>query len=298
VATEVLVRTFPVLVVLLGCSEPEGEECGSTQGFLFGHVTGPGTLTVYLHDAETGDLITSVQTDADGNYEFHTEEDGTYILSAAGGGCFSDDERVEVAACDEIETDLVVDDCTSVDKPNLYLYPATDTPMTVTLRHDVRQEVFASDPPYLGGWEGTAHPDGWFTPTGGERAPFLFYEMTVLPAQVAGMQREEAHCVGGDGAVLAMADLLGEYGFTAREQADFVDGWETDLPVRPSYAVYPQRRVADVVRVNLDPPLRLERLWLVVTDGAGCVPTARAPARFDRSGPHAVEWGVMLLGLR
>lgn len=306
----------PVVVLLLGAGCVAGDPveypvespCGSTDATIRGTVRGVGALSAHLFDA-TGEEIAAVDADEDGAYEFVVAP-GDYVVAGAaydpktGSGyvppdtCWSDDAVLSLEACDDVVADLDAGSCDTADKPNLYLYPAKDTRTTVTLHHGPRQEVFASDPPYAGGWTGTAHPDGWFTPTGGEKAPFLFYEITLLPAQLRSLPLTDAVCIPGDGAVDAMADLLGEYGFTERERADFVDGWRDDLPLRPSYAVYPQRSVDQVVRVDIQPPLPLERLWLVVTDGAGCVPSSAKPAPMLRNGPHAVEWGVVLKGLR
>jgi hypothetical protein len=197
-----------------------------------------------------------------------------------------------------LTVDLGAIECSSADKPNLYLYPTANTLTTVVLKHDARQEVFASEPAYLDGWSGMAHPDGTFSVTPGERSPFLFYEISLLPAQVAAFQHTNAVCIDGPGAVNAMAALLGDCGFNAREQADFVDGWVDDMPVRDSYAVYPQRNVEGAVHVGIEPELPLERLWLVVQDGAGCTPSNAPIVPIARPAGHAVEWGVVLRGLR
>ena len=111
------------------------------------------------------------------------------------------------------------------------------------------------------------------------------------------MQRDSVHCVDGADAVVRMAGLLGQYGFDARQQADFVDGWREDLPERASYAVYAQTRVDHAVALEIAPALPVHRLWLLVEDGAGCVQTAPPPTAFDRSAPHGMEWGVVLRGL-
>lgn len=305
-------RVLVVALLAIGCQgeDPiETPECTTAETVIRGTISGVGLRTAYLYTAD-GSPLDEVVADDDGAYQFIVDGGGDYVVAAAaydsltsssGGGfrsCYSEDVPVTVEACEEVVVDLDTVECSSADKPNLYLYPANDTQTTVTLHHDPRQVVFASDPPYASGWAGTAHPDGTFTPTGGDVAPFLFYEITLLPAQLRTLPLTNAVCVPGDGAVQAMADLLGEYGFTERERADFVDGWRDDLPVRASYAVYPQRSVEQVVRVDIQPPLPLERLWLVVTDGAGCVPSGAKIAPMARNGAHAVEWGVILSGLR
>jgi hypothetical protein len=296
---------FAVVLPLVACNPL----CGSDLATISGIATGNGDISVRLYDAATFELIASTTPDDGGQYTLTVEGGHDYILNATatvgqdtgGGGttCYSDDIAVSPAPCEAVTQDVDISiTCDTADKPNLYLYPLRDTPTVVHLTHDPRQEVFASEPPYAGAWEGTAHPDGTFTPLGGDRAPFLFYEITLLPGQAAGLQRRERFCIPGERAVKAMADLLGAYGFTARERADFSDAWRDDLPHAERYAVYPQRHVDAAVRVDIQPPLPLQRLWFVVEDGEGCVPNARAPQPLPRDGAHAIEWGVVLHGLR
>lgn len=295
----------------LAACKTDPPQCGTTQGSVSGSVSGMmETTTVRLY-TKGGDAVDEVTPDASGHYELNAEP-GDYILSASGStpgdsgsigyeSCYSEDVDVTITACEETAVDLSLINCETADKPNLYLYPVKDTPTTVRLQHDPRQVVFASEPDYDGAWRGVAHPDGTFTTAQGELAPFLFYEITLLPAQGRTLQHSQSVCVGGGEAVGQMADLLGAYGFTDREQADFVVGWQNDLPWRASYRVYPQRAVEAVVRVDIQPALPLERLWLLVEDGAGCTPLSALPPVAQplmRTGAHAVEWGVVLRGLR
>jgi len=211
-----------------------------------------------------------------------------------GGSCEVHRRVVDALARETHDLGVLDMDCWAAEKPNLYLYPAADTPTQVVLRHHPRQVLFASDPPYDGGWRGVAHPDGTFTPEAGERSPFLFYEITLLPSQVARMQRDDVWCLPADDIVSTLAELLGRYGFNARERQDFIDAWTPWFPSYPHYAVRPQVFVDPVVALDVRPRLPIHRLWLVVEDGTGCVPSASAPRPFDRRGPHGVEWGVVL----
>lgn len=282
---------------LVGCNGIA--ECGSTQGFISGVVSGSRGAAVIVAVPDDGSAQQTAEVDPDGTYEINLEGGVRWTLFAQDGeGCTSRDRSFALDACEEFDQDFEIrsEDCVTADKPNLYLYPDQDTPTRVTIDHDPRQEIFASDPPYRDGWQGIAHVDGTFTPDGGERAPFLFYEITLLPGHLDGLQREAVHCVDAGGAVAAMAALLGDYGFTAREQADFVDGWRNDLPPAERYAVYPQRSVDHAAAVSIEPGLPLSRLWLLVEPDPACVATAPVPRPLDRTGAHAVEWGVVLRG--
>ena len=121
--------------------------------------------------------------------------------------------------------------------------------------------------------------------------------MSLAGWQSRSLQRDAGWCVlfGGLPAV-HMADILADYGFNARERDDFVDAWIHDLPPSESYAVYPQIEVDDYAGLQIQPMLPVERLWLVVDDGAGCAPRQVPEVQpFDRSGAtSAVEWGVVL----
>ncbi len=284
-------------------STPGTTVCGSTEGFISGSVLGPFSEDPNPNGqawaSNAAGLFEQAETDGAGGYELNLPEGAWTVRASDGDECRSQEHEVEVVACEEIVLDLTLDECdttTSADKPNIYLYPSAATPTRVSLLHDPRQEVFASDPPYgQRGWRGVAHPDGTFS-QGGRRAPFLFYEITLLPWQNRGLQRKEGWCVPEAGAVHWMAELLGLYGFDSREQEDFVDGWIHDLPRNPGgYAVYPQQVVDELADVVITPALPLSRLWLLVEDGSGC-PARNTPVilPFDRSGPHAVEWGVVL----
>jgi len=276
-----------------------GPACGSTQGFVHGTVSGP-----YSPDPNPYAQVQAVSSDGtivpaelggDGSYELNLEG-GSWTLRAMAEGCPADDLPQVVEACQDDLVDIHVPPCDVADKPNLYLYPARPTPTRVRLLSTDRQRVVASAPAYpQDGWQGLALPDGSFQ-TGGQRAPYLFYELSLAPWQSRRMQTDQGWCLPQEGAVQAMAELLGAYGFSAPEREDFVDAWTLDLPPSPDgYAVYPQTEVSFAGQVEIQPRLPLQRLWLRVEDGAGCV-EGREPVvvPFDRSGPHAVEWGVIL----
>ncbi|MFT7522109.1 MAG: hypothetical protein ACI9MC_004261 [Kiritimatiellia bacterium] len=284
-------RNVLVLVTLLAGCPGDPVECGSTQGFLSGDVTVG--AQVFARPTAGGDTVTGEVTSD--TYELNLEGDTEWTVWAQLDDCFSRDITVSVDACEEYTEDLVVDinECETADKPNLYLYPTSDTPTSVVIEADPRQRIFESMPAYNDGWHGVAHPDGTFT-SDGERAPFLFYEITLLPKHRDLMQRDQGYCVAGEGAVQTMADILGQYGFNGRERRDFVDGWRDDLPIAASYTVYPQLHVDPMATLHIEPALPVHRLWLRVEDGAQCQATPPIVVPFDRSDAHGVEWGVVL----
>jgi hypothetical protein len=288
-----------------GDGAADGGDGGGDEATVSGIVTGPYSddpnpnATVWAWNAD-GDEI-EVATDGEGRY-VHILTPGEWIFEPqAPGDCYGSGADLSLAAGDEVELDLHIDDCITADKPNLYLYPARPTPTRVQLELDRRQRVVASDPPYGQGWRGVARPDGAWRSGDGSVVPFLFYEVSLAPWQRLGLDRRAGWCVDGlstAAAAAEMGEILAEYGFNAAEVADFVEAWEIDLPPADSYAVFPMTEVDHLAGVHIDPPLALSRLWLIVDEGARC-PAAEPPpvVPFDRSGPHAVEWGVVLRDL-
>jgi len=287
----------------LGADSGDPEGCGNTDGLVFGDITGPYSsdpnpyATVVAYELESGNSTTG-EVSEDGTYELNVEGGVEYAIYGYDADCYSSDWVTEIEACKEYPHDIRIEDCDTADKPNLYLYPAQDTPMSVRLHHTDRQRIVASDPPYEDGWRGVAHPDGTFT-VDGRRAPFLFYEVSLQPWQSQRFQKSAGWCLPEADAHEAMAELIGRYGFNARERDDFVDGWVHDLPPSPGgYAVYPQLAVEHAAVIELSHPLPIDRLWLYVEDGTGCSITQEPHVvPFDRSGAHGVEWGVVLHGL-
>jgi hypothetical protein len=283
-----------------GEGEGEGDQtCDGTWSVVEGLVTGPfsddpavGAQVYIWGDAYPDALVT--ETDSEGLYELELEPADNLVIEVyTRDGCWSSSERL-------VQTvDVHVDDCVVAEKPNLYLYPEQDTPTRVALDLDRRQQVVVSVPPYRPeGWSGIAHTDGTWTEHGRRvRDPFLFYEVSLAEWQAQDLQRTAGWCLpfGGEAAVFAMADILAAYGFDARERDDFVDAWIHDLPPAESYSVYPQLAVEPYAGLLIEPALAVDRLWLLVEDGAGCSPLLEPEVHtFDRTGAHGVEWGVVL----
>ncbi|HJN76591.1 MAG TPA: hypothetical protein QGF58_21860 [Myxococcota bacterium] len=293
-----------IALTALGCVGSTGEsgldssaECGSTEGFVYGTVTrgsspaAAATVKAYPGGEEEGSIRT--QTNTDGQYELNLTGGVDWVITSwDNSDCYSDDQTVSVVECVEEEIDFDLDECISADKPNLYLYPDEPTKMSVRLRLDPKQNVIASEPAYEDGWAGVAWPDGTWT-QGGERFDFLFYEVGLTPSQHASLRTKRGMCAQD---LSQITDIVREYGFDEREVSDFHEAWVEDLPDADLYAVYPQRHVARLAGLQLDPPLRVERLWLVIEPAESCDLAPMDIHPVDRSGAHAVEWGVVLDG--
>lgn len=293
-------------IAALGCIKaPAGDSgvsdsgavCGSTQGFLFGTVTNDGgsptsaTVKAYPNGDEEGAIETA--TNADGQYELNLEGGTDWVITAWDSDeCYAADTTVSVVECTEEQVDLQLDDCVTADKPNLYLYPQEPTRMTVEVELKDKQTMVASDPAYGDGWSGTAWPNGTWTEQG-ERFDFLFYEVSLSPRQHANLPPGPTTCAADLG---QLTDIVRAYGFNEREVVDFHEAWVEDLPHAEQYAVTPMRSVDRMAQVRMDPPLRLERVWFLVEPAETCDLGLLDIEPMDRSGAHAVEWGVILDG--
>ena len=292
-------------IAALGCIKSTGDSgldsgavCGSTDGFVFGTVTNDGgspvsaaTVKAYPGGDEEGSIET--QTTTDGTYELNRTGGIDWVITAwDSDDCYAGDHTVSVVECTEEQLDLALDDCVTADKPNLYLYPEEPTKTSVGLRLDPKQRVVASDPVYDEGWSGTAWPDGTWTQDG-QRYDFLFYEVSLAPWQHDSLRTERGLCAED---LSQITQIVREYGFDEREVADFHEAWVEDLPDAELYAVYPQRRVARMAGLQIEPPLRVERLWLVIEPAESCDLARMDIQPLDRTGAHGVEWGVILDG--
>ncbi|MCP4806277.1 MAG: hypothetical protein GY913_34740 [Proteobacteria bacterium] len=289
-----------MFLLMMGCvggGEPtdSGAQCGSTEGFVYGHLFDESAAfsTGTIEAWQDGELVTFVETDSQGAYELNLEGGFEYVLTAWNDeGCYAPDTTLTLLECTEHEIDIRFEGCDVADKPNLYLYPESPTEMTVELGLARHQRVVDSVPDYGDGWSGVALPDGRWEQDG-QVHDFLFYEVSVTRPQSESLQTERGWCAAD---LAEITELVRAHGFTERETQDFWDGWVEDLPPADGYVVYPQRRVRRMAELTLTPRLPVERLWLVVEPASTCSmpPTAIAPLR--REGAHGVEWGVILRG--
>lgn len=299
-----------ILFVALGCIKGSGSdsgeadsgemECGSTDGFVSGTVTSNGgnpvsvgTVKAYPNGDEEGSITTA--TSSDGSYELNLGGGIDWVLTAWDSEeCYASDVTLSVVECTEEVVDFTLDDCVTADKPNLYLYPDEPTRMRVGLKLDPKQRVVASEPVYDDGWRGTAWPDGTWTQDG-ERFDFLFYELSLAPWQHESLRSERGVCAAD---LAEITELVRAFGFNEREVSDFYEGWVEDLPHAEQYAVYPQRHVRRMAGLEIEPEMRVERLWLVVEPAPTCTLEGFEVHPLDRSGAHGVEWGVVLEGFQ
>ncbi|NBD73961.1 hypothetical protein GVX82_02880 [Patescibacteria group bacterium] len=176
-------------------------------------------------------------------------------------------------------------------KPVIYLYPEE----TTEVRVEVGARVTVSDPPYGEGWEVVAHPDGTLEHNGAEYDS-LFWDGIgdgVYPAVSKGVivPRGEVE--------RTLTQHLTTFGFTDREQRDFLEYWLPRMPetpyVRLSWLGTDEMDTLAPLTVTPQP----DTVIRVFLDYAGVEsPYPLEPQRiapFARNGYTLVEWGGLLV---
>lgn len=123
---------------------------------------------------------------------------------------------------------------TEAKKPNIYLYPETETEITVTFEKP--EYLTSSIPDYRGAWTVTASPDGKLTDTVGNSYGYLFYGALV---KKKAFQTEEGFLIPADNRDETFRRILTAYGFNEQETADFIEYWSDYLKGGTDYLMYP-----------------------------------------------------------
>lgn len=123
---------------------------------------------------------------------------------------------------------------TEAKKPNIYLYPETETGITVTFEKP--EYLTSSIPDYRGAWTVTASPDGKLTDTVGNSYGYLFYGALVKKKT---FQTEEGFLIPADNRDETFRRILTAYGFNEQETADFIEYWLDYLKGGTDYLMYP-----------------------------------------------------------
>lgn len=182
---------------------------------------------------------------------------------------------------------------TEAKKPNIYLYPETETEITVTFEKP--EYLTASIPDYTGAWTVTAAPDGTLTDADGNSYGYLFYEALV---KKKAFQTEEGFLVPADKRDETFRRILTAYGFNEQETADFIEYWSDYLKDGADYLMYPM--LTDGVDAAMPisfsvKPDSIYRIWFgfAFYDGGEIKTPAVTP--IVRDGFTVIEWGGAVL---
>lgn len=180
-------------------------------------------------------------------------------------------------------------------KPILYLYPAEDTELTVTLGHP--EKLSCVYPAYHDGWNILAEPDGTLTDLATGRSLYaLYWEGRNADFEMA----DEGFCVAGKDTAAFLEDKLALLGLSEREAEEMIVYW---LPQMEQNA-YNYIRFASAEEIKNYMPLsfsaqpdsviRVTMVWKALDAPIEVTEQKiETPARY---GFVAVEWGGVRLG--
>ena len=228
-------------------------------------------------------FLPGITTDEYGRYSIINDEAGVYTLSFVYQDFFFSFQITHSVGVDY--QDLSFYEPFQADAPNIYLYPETETNVSVTLDYPTGGQLVVSDPPYNDGWNVSIDTNGIID----EQYGYLFYEAKVSQPLTAG----EGWLLDGSNLEGEFRELMAELGFQGREIDDFMEYWMPLMEGSPWYAVYPQD--PEVVTIlNITPaPQNLLRYHFVVrplTQPISIPQPTIVP--FVRDGFTVVEWGV------
>ena len=180
------------------------------------------------------------------------------------------------------------DDSNLTEKPVIYLYPETETRVTVKL--DLPGELTCAYPAYDGGWVVTAAPDGTLTDEHGQTYNYLYWEGEVANE----FDFSKGFCVAGSDTAAFLEDALDRLGLTRREANEFLVYWLPRMEQNPYNLIsFQTDAYTDHARLTVTPEpdslLRVFMAWKPLESSME-IPAQDLPA-FSRDGFTVVEWG-------
>lgn len=186
-----------------------------------------------------------------------------------------------LCACEPREVD-------ANEKPVIYLYPETETRVTVKL--DLSGELTCTYPAYDGGWVVTAAPDGTLTDEHGQTYNYLYWEGEVAN----GFDFSKGFCVAGSDTAAFLEDALDRLGLTRREANEFLVYWLPRMQDNPyNLIAFQQEAYTESAKLTVSPRpdsvLRVFMAWKPLARPVD-IPAQTLPG-FERRGFTLVEWG-------
>ena len=186
-----------------------------------------------------------------------------------------------LCACEPREVD-------ANEKPVIYLYPETETRVTVKL--DLSGELTCAYPAYDGGWTVTAAPDGTLTDEHGRTYNYLYWEGEVANE----FDFSKGFCVAGSDTAAFLEDALDRLGLTRREANEFLVYWLPRMQDNPyNLIAFQQEAYTESAKLTVSPQpdsvLRVFMAWKPLARPVD-VPAQILPG-FERRGFTLVEWG-------
>ena len=200
----------------------------------------------------------------------------------------------------EIEDDMVYDDPGYDDyeyaakKPVIYLYPETETDVSVSVDFD--GEMVCTYPEYGNGWNVTAFPDGRLFDKNTERYyDYLFWDGM---RSFADYEFKSAACVASEDTAAFLEEYLTAAGLNDREIDDFISFWLPELQKSPYNLIsFPSDEYCEWAKLHVDPmPDTIIRVYMVYKplDSRVDIPQdmqLQMPSPVTRQGFTLVDWG-------
>jgi len=211
------------------------------------------------------------------------------LISIPFHSCEPDEDEDE----DEVEDENESDSLAPVRKPNIYLYPAERSRISVNLIFPIGGKIITSIPTYGNGWMVDVDTSGIIN----NKYEYLFYE-SVQPEV---WQLTKGWVIKKSELKSFFTDNLFKYGFNSKEINDFIDYWIPRLIDSEYYEIYPQESsIIDIV-IKLDiskTPDNILRLFYLIkgtnNPSNSKISTPSLYSHFNRNGFNVTEWGVIL----
>ena len=196
---------------------------------------------------------------------------------------------LSLCACrDETWEDPDTDALPTPEKPVIYLYPETETEITVQL--DYSGELTCTYPAYNDGWTVTAAPDGTLIDEKGQTYNYLYWE----GAGTEQYDFSQGFCVAGADTAAFLEDALAQLGLTRKEANEFIVYWLPQMEQNPyNLIAFQQEAYTEAAKLTVTPTpdsvLRVFMAWKPLTEPVD-IPAQELPT-FERYGFAVVEWG-------
>ena len=176
----------------------------------------------------------------------------------------------------------------AAEKPVIYLYPETETAVTVTLDYD--GQLTCTYPRYDGAWNVTAQPDGTLVDADGQAYNYLYWE----GLSDTDFDFSEGYCVPGAETASFLETALAQLGLTRREANEFIVYWLPLMEGNPyNLIAFQGEAYTDSAVLTVTPApetvIRVFMAWKPLNEAVEIAPqTLTAP---EREGFTLVEWG-------
>ena len=196
---------------------------------------------------------------------------------------------LSLCACrDETWEDPDTDTLPTPEKPVIYLYPETETEITVQL--DYSGELTCTYPTYDDGWTVTAAPDGTLTDEKRQTYNYLYWEGEGTEQY----DLSQGFCVAGTDTAAFLEDALAQLGLTRNEANEFIVYWLPQMEQNPyNLIAFQQEAYTEAAKLTVTPTpdsiLRVFMTWKPLEKPVD-IPAQILP-NFERHGFTVVEWG-------